>query len=66
MLLFPTQPACVGSLVMGQLINSQNVWWRDIAHPHNQNTSGCVRLLEVDWIPENSCGFIGPCVYSES
>lgn len=66
MLLFPTQPACVGSLVMGQLINSQNVWWRDIAHPHNQNTSGCVRLLKVYWISENSCRFIGPCVYSES
>lgn len=66
LIIFPTQAECVGSVVMVQLINSQNVWWRDIARPHIQNISGCVCLLKVDWIPESSCGFIGPGVYSES
>lgn len=66
LIVFPTQAGCVGSVVMGQLINSQNVWWRDIACPHIRNTSGCVCLLKVDWIPESSCAFIGPSVYFES
>lgn len=42
MLVLSTQAEYVSSLVIGQLINIQNVRWRDIDHPHFQNTSGCV------------------------